>query len=101
MNLGQSEPSAFLAHAGRAGAGQALVTALTVQHVHQHMHRECNPPSGYGVPGRIADWSSTITRLDEREVDHGGEMLAPCSCLSARTILGMSAALHGWWILGL
>jgi hypothetical protein len=43
MDLGQSEPSAFLAHAGRAGAGQALVIALTVQHVHQHMHQGVQP----------------------------------------------------------
>jgi hypothetical protein len=49
-------------------AGQAVVIALTVQHVHQHMHLDRNPPSGYAVPGRSADWSSTTTRLDEREV---------------------------------
>jgi hypothetical protein len=81
-------------------AGQAVVIALTVQHVHQHMHLDRNPPSGYAVPGRSADWSSTTTRLDEREVSMVGEMLAPCSRLHAHSC-GMSAALHGWWILGL
>jgi hypothetical protein len=56
-------------------AGQAVVIALTVQHAHQHMHRDCNPPSGYAVPGRSADWSSTTTRLDEREVIMVGRCL--------------------------
>jgi hypothetical protein len=100
MDLGQSEPSTFLAHAGRAGAEQAIVIALTVQHVYQHMHRECNPPSGYGVPGRIVEWSSTTTRLDEREVIMVGRCL-PLQLSVCTHNLGMSAALHGWWILGL
>ncbi len=87
MDLGPSGPSAFLAHAGMAGAGQAMVIALTVQHVHQHMHLKCNSPSGCGAPERIADWSSTTTSTRRARGDHGGEMLAPCSCLYAQSLV--------------
>jgi hypothetical protein len=72
MDLGQ--PHSWRTLVGPR-AGQAVVIALTVQHAHQHMHRDCNPPSGYAVPGRSADWSSTTTRLDEREVIMVGRCL--------------------------
>jgi hypothetical protein len=66
-------------------AGQAVVIALTVQHAHQHMHRDCNPPSGYSLPGRITDWELLS------DFDSTSEVIMVGRCLhlqpSARTFL--------------